>query len=98
MTPLLARILLLTALALAGCAEMQPRRTPATSPAPVVDLPKSAPAAQLNLSGYPPAFRDGYNDGCASVRGATRRDAKRMKDDSQYASGWQDGYSICKRR
>jgi hypothetical protein len=61
---------------------------------------QSAPAPQtkVNLSGYPPAFHDGYADGCASVDAARKRDETRFKSDANYATGWRDGYSICKPR
>jgi hypothetical protein len=57
-----------------------------------------APQSKINLSGYPPAFRDGYADGCASVDAARKRDEARFKSDANYATGWRDGYSICKPR
>ncbi len=52
---------------------------------------------ELNLAGYPPAFRDGYTDGCNSSRRGTReiRDKSRYKADSMYAAGWRDGFDIC---
>lgn len=54
--------------------------------------------ANVNLSGFPPAFKEGYADGCASARGPTTRSESRFKSDQQYASGWRDGLDICKRR
>lgn len=60
--------------------------------------PAPAPQSRINLSGYPPAFRDGYADGCASVDAARNRDEARFKSDPNYATGWRDGYSICKSR
>jgi hypothetical protein len=54
----------------------------------------------VNLQGYPPAFRQGHADGCASgqsLLGRTRDEA-RYKSDGLYAQGWADGYSICKSR
>ncbi|MDP2707444.1 MAG: hypothetical protein Q8O70_08075 [Burkholderiales bacterium] len=72
-------------IAAAGCA---------TQPQP--PAPAAAPA--VNLSGYPPAFRQGYTDGCASVNAARKRDEARFKSDANYATGWRDGYSICKSR
>ena len=54
--------------------------------------------ANVNLSGFPPAFKDGYADGCASAHGATTRSESRFKSDQQYASGWRDGLDMCKRR
>ena len=58
------------------------------------------PAPAINLSGYPPEFRQGYTDGCASARpGAARqRDDASYKADANYAQGWRDGYDICRRR
>ncbi len=60
--------------------------------------PTSAPQPKVNLSGYPPAFRDGYTDGCASVNAARKRDEARFKADASYAQGWRDGYDICQRQ
>ncbi len=54
--------------------------------------------ANVNLSGFPPAFREGYADGCASAHGPTMRSESRFKSDQQYASGWRDVRDICKRR
>jgi len=50
------------------------------------------------LSGYSPAFRAGYADGCGSVDAARKRDEPRFKADADYAQGWRDGNDICKRR
>lgn len=53
--------------------------------------------SQVNLAGYPPAFREGYADGCDSARrviGKTRDD-DRFQNDSMYAAGWRDGFDIC---
>jgi uncharacterized protein YceK len=60
--------------------------------------PAPAPQPKVNLSGYPPEFRQGYADGCASVNAARKRDEARFKSDANYAMGWRDGYSICKPR
>jgi hypothetical protein len=60
--------------------------------------PAPAPQPKVNLSGYPPAFRQGYADGCASVNATRKRDEARFKSDANYATGWRDGYSICKPR
>jgi hypothetical protein len=53
---------------------------------------------KYNLTGYPPAVREGYIDGCESAKRTpyARKDAARMSADGQYAMGWNDGYSICK--
>jgi hypothetical protein len=58
--------------------------------------PGSAPG--VNLSGYPPAFKAGYADGCASARGSLKRDETRYKEDAQYALGWRDGRDLCGKR
>lgn len=59
--------------------------------------PNQSDKSQVNLSGYPPAFRDGYADGCDSARRAigTTRDDSRFQTDSMYAAGWRDGFDIC---
>lgn len=64
----------------------------ASSPAP------STRTAGVNLAGYPPAFRQGYGDGCATAAGRLTRDEVRFKADVQYAWGWRDGRDICGRR
>ena len=57
-----------------------------------------APGSAVNLSGYPPEFREGYKDGCASVGASRVRNETRFKADAQYASGWRDGFDICSRK
>jgi hypothetical protein len=68
-------------------AQAQERRTLASRPA-------------YNLAGYPPAVRDGYIDGCESAKRTqyARKDARRFADDAQYSMGWNDGFSICKKK
>jgi len=95
--PLVAAGLLLVA----GCA--------AVPPAPPPSQPETAAQAQqrrehasrptYNLAGYPPAVKEGYIDGCESAKHTSyaRKDAKRMDDDAQYAMGWNDGFSICRK-
>jgi len=53
-----------------------------------------------NLTGYPPAVREGYIDGCESAKGTefARKDAQRFTADPQYSMGWNDGFSICGKR
>lgn len=94
---------------LAGCGTV---RTPVVRPA---DVPPStreetvqqgearrAQAARptYNLSGYPPAVRDGYIDGCESAKRTPygRKDAARMANDAQYSMGWNDGFAICNKK
>lgn len=54
----------------------------------------------VNLAGFPLAFKDGYADGCASAKALVgrKKDEQRFKTDTQYAQGWRDGYDICKKR
>jgi len=51
----------------------------------------------VNLAGFPPAFRDGYADGCNSARllVGVKRNEERFKSDSLYAQGWRDGNDVC---
>jgi hypothetical protein len=77
-------------IALAGCAQ-SPAAPERRSSSPV-----AAAGASVNLSGFPPEFRQGYADGCASAKGARVRDEARYRD-PRYASGWRDGFDICRR-
>jgi hypothetical protein len=53
--------------------------------------------------GYPPAYAEGYEHGCASGKaaagdlfGQAQKDESRYQDsDSQYAQGWDAGYAKC---
>ncbi len=83
------RLALLAFIFVAGCAT-----TPqfATSQAP------STLKANVNLSGYPPAFQAGYADGCGSAGAARKRDETRFTTEALYAQGWRDGYDMCKSR
>lgn len=87
----------------AGCATSPrsdapvPRGEPAPAPSqPSVQRP--SPPAPVNLSGYSPAFKQGYSDGCASARGSMRRDDARYRSDNDYMMGWSDGNSVCRTR
>lgn len=104
MKRLLVPILLL---ALAGCGTLRPApATPSAVPADTTpESPKQATERRekaarptYNLTGYPPAVRDGYIDGCESAKGSAyaRKDAQRMASDAQYSMGWNDGFGICK--
>jgi hemolysin activation/secretion protein len=90
---------LLILIAAAGCA-MQPQQQPQQQSQQQESQQQESqlPAPTVNLSGYPPEFRQGYADGCASVNAARKRDEARFKKDTQYAQGWRDGYDICQRR
>jgi hypothetical protein len=57
---------------------------------------------QLLAEGYPPAFADGYQDGCGSGRqaagsigGEFKKDAPRFLKDQLYSQGWTDGFRQC---
>ena len=93
---------LLICLLAAGCASAPapiPDNKP-ENPAAATARRQAAPKPTYNLTGYPPAVRDGYIDGCESAKRSAyaRKDAARMSSDSQYAMGWNDGYSICGRK
>jgi hypothetical protein len=85
-------------LAIGGCT---------TTPPPPVVPPASAkpiapnvepPPPNVNLSGFPLPYRQGYADGCASAGGRERKDAERFASDGNYRTGWQDGVALCKRK
>jgi hypothetical protein len=80
--------------ALAGCALV-------TGPAGVSTDRGPLPASTrpvYNLSGYPPAFKDGYVDGCETAKGSSYgfKDERRYVADNQYRMGWSDGFDICR--
>jgi hypothetical protein len=84
--------------ALAGCATVSP-------PAPATPAPPSAPKPYVepppppvNLQGFPPTYRLGFGDGCASARGTEQKDAARFSADGNYRTGWQDGVAQCKKK
>jgi hypothetical protein len=83
---------------LGACSAVQ--TPPAGGPSSSSGAGSAAPRtnANVNLSGYPPAFKDGFSDGCESLRGNYRRDAGRFGKDNDYTLGWHDGYSICGRQ
>ncbi|HMJ49916.1 MAG TPA: hypothetical protein VK440_05045 [Burkholderiales bacterium] len=63
------------------------------------EQPKPAQTPNVNLSGFPKTYQDGYRDGCATAQSMlTTKDQTRYKSDAQYATGWQDGYSVCRNR
>jgi hypothetical protein len=87
-----------------------PATSPAGSaaPAPVPPAPPPKPQAppttsvnppsNVNLQGFPLAYRQGYADGCNSVGAIEHKDAVRFKSDGQYRTGWQDGVFLCKKK
>ena len=91
--------LILTLLA-AGCAAVPPAPEPpqqAETPKEATERRAKASRPTYNLTGYPPAVRDGYIDGCETAKKSeyARKDAKRMTGDPQYSMGWNDGFAIC---
>lgn len=88
------------AVAAAGCATAPPAPVDGPeTPIQAAERRAKAPPPAYNLAGYPPAMRDGYIDGCENAKGTAlgRKDAKRFADDAQYAMGWNDGNSICRK-
>ncbi len=83
----------------AACAGPAPRPAEET-PAQAQERRARAPRPQYNLSGYPPAAREGYIDGCETAKKSpyAHKDEKRFAADAQYRTGWNDGLSICSRR
>ncbi|MGZ5137080.1 MAG: hypothetical protein ACXWCX_04680 [Burkholderiales bacterium] len=81
-----ALVVFASLIVLAGC------ESPASRPS---SAPGGNPRPSYNLSGYPPAFKDGYADACSSPR---RRNDERFKSDADYSMGWNDGQSVCRAR
>jgi len=79
----------------AGCATVAPVRA-----VPAAPVPRNAepPPPNVNLSGFPLPYRQGYADGCASASGAERKDSARFGSDGNYRMGWQDGVALCAKR
>lgn len=105
-----ARSLLLVgvlAAVVAGCATPGPG--PAAPAPPAAPSTPSTPAAppkadveppppNVNLSGFPLPYRQGYADGCASAAGPERKDMLRFANDGNYRTGWQDGLALCRKK
>ncbi|MBL0143287.1 MAG: hypothetical protein IPP91_14560 [Betaproteobacteria bacterium] len=91
---------LIFAFLLASCGVLQPAPPGGETPEQARDRRAKAPPPAYNLTGYPPAVRDGYVDGCESARKSAygRKDEIRFPADAQYRMGWNDGYSICSRK
>ena len=91
---------------LAGCAArpLAPAAVPPSAKPETVEQGEArrqqAARPTYNLTGYPPAVRDGYIDGCESAKRSPfgRKDAGRMAGDGQYAMGWNDGFAICAKK
>ena len=91
--------LFLVALLAAACAAPPVAPPPEQPEAPAAAQARRQQASRptYNLTGYPPAVREGYIDGCESAKKTqyARKDAKRISGDAQYEMGWNDGFSIC---
>ncbi len=96
-----ATCIAIAALAIAGCVETPPR-SGATIPPPAGATPIAPdvepPPPNVNLSGFPLPYRQGYADGCASAGGRERKDASRFASDGNYRTGWQDGVALCRKK
>ena len=85
----------------AGCVTVRPPAVPeplrVETPTQALERRAAASRPTYNLSGYPPAVREGYIDGCESAKKSdyARKDAKRFAGDPQYSMGWNDGFGIC---
>jgi hypothetical protein len=76
-----------------------PAAPPAPPPKPQAPPTTSVnPPSNVNLQGFPLAYRQGYADGCNSVGTVEHKDAVRFKNDGQYRTGWQDGMFLCKKK
>jgi hypothetical protein len=93
-------------LALAGCATVSPPTGSPTAPAsppPAAPPPSPKPYVEpppppVNLQGFPPTYRLGFGDGCATARGTDQKDAARFAADGNYRTGWQDGVAQCRKK
>ena len=92
---------------LAACATVAPpapagSAAPATAPAstsPPAPKPYvEPPPPPVNLQGFPPTYRLGFGDGCATARGTEQKDAARFSADGNYRTGWQDGVAQCRKK
>ena len=89
----------------AGCATTAVAPPPEARPAPAEGAAPSSrpsnvepPPPNVNLSGFPLTYRQGYADGCASAAGTERKDTTRFAADGNYRTGWQDGLAICRKK
>ncbi|SRR5258705_5802134 len=83
----------------AGCSVLQPAPDVTKPETPKESAERRAKAARptYNLTGYPPAVREGYIDGCETAKKSqyAKKDTKRFAADPQYQMGWKDGFGIC---
>ena len=89
----------LAVLLAAGCATAPPGPQPTPAPTPQQPAPYvEPPPPPVNLQGFPPSYRLGFGDGCATGRGSEKKDPVRFGNDGNYRVGWQDGLAQCKRK
>jgi len=90
-----------------GCASVQAPvdgpAAPASPAAPTSPLTRPAPYVEpppppVNLQGFPPSYRLGFGDGCATGRGSEKKDPVRFSNDGNYRVGWQDGLAQCAKK
>jgi hypothetical protein len=74
-----------------ACATIEQGQRPSGPPPP-------STRPTYNLTGYSPAFKDGYIDGCETAKKTSYsfKDERRFSTDSQYRMGWNDGFSVCR--
>jgi hypothetical protein len=91
--------------AVAGCATVAPppaspvpSGAPSSAPAPAPKPYVEPPPPPVNLQGFPPTYRLGFGDGCATARGTEQKDAARFSADGNYRTGWQDGVAQCRKK
>ena len=81
---------LLTLIA-AGCGVVPPAPdvTKPETPKEATERRAKASRPTYNLTGYPPAVREGYIDGCETAKKSeyAKKDTKRMAGDPQYSMG-----------
>jgi hypothetical protein len=88
---------LLLAIVMAGCATTSAPPAPPAPPKPAVPAPYvEPPPPPVNLQGFPPTYRLGFGDGCATARGTDKKDPVRFGNDGNYRVGWEDGLAQCK--
>jgi len=94
-------LVVVAAAVVAGCASVGPT-APETNgkagTAPPTPRNVEPPPPNVNLSGFPLPYRQGYADGCASASGPQRRDAARYSADPNYRTGWTDGLALCRKK
>ena len=85
--------------AIAGCATATDHRSAVKPPVPTTPAPYvEPPPPPVNLQGFPPSYRLGFGDGCATGRGTEKKDPVRFGQDGNYRVGWQDGLAQCKKK